>query len=164
MMSDPSETQPAGDAALTLWPSPPRRWLAIVMLAGLGALLVLLSVQPGGSALARLGLAAFGVLALAAAEAQRRATRAGIVLGETMLCDTDGQVIAPLDQIEAVERGFLVFKPAGGFVLRLSQSAPFRWAPGLWWRQGRRIGIGGVISAAEGRAMAELLATRVAQR
>ena len=43
-----------------------------------------------------------------------------------------------------------------GFVVRARNSMPAAWTPGIWWRMGRRIGVGGLTG--EGEAMAELLA------
>jgi hypothetical protein len=47
-------------------------------------------------------------------------------------------------------------------MLRLSDKAPRAWYPGLWWRMGRRVGIGGVTSAAQTKAMAEIIAAMIA--
>jgi hypothetical protein len=38
------------------------------------------------------------------------------------------------------------------------------YAPGLWWRAGRRVAVGGVTSRAEGKAVAELINVMLAER
>ncbi|MCZ6663693.1 MAG: hypothetical protein O7B81_00130 [Gammaproteobacteria bacterium] len=50
-----------------------------------------------------------------------------------------------------------MIKPTNGFVVRARNSMPAAWTPGIWWRLGRRIGVGGLTGGGEGEAMAELL-------
>ncbi|MBL4559156.1 MAG: hypothetical protein JKP98_25190 [Rhodobacteraceae bacterium] len=70
----------------------------------------------------------------------------------------------PIAEIERVDRGALAFKPSGGFVLHLAAPGTAGWAPGLWWRVGRRLGVGGATNPMEGRAMADIIAVRIALR
>ncbi|WP_263741758.1 hypothetical protein [Defluviimonas sp. WL0050] len=130
-------------------------------MATLGVLLELLAfLRPPESAGLQIMLVVFGLIALAGCVRMFRATGRGLVLTDEALMDTDGTLVARLDQIESVERGIFAFKPSNGFVLRLKSAQPRVWAPGLWWRLGRRVGVGGVISGSEGRAMADLIAAR----
>jgi len=85
----------------------------------------------------------------------------GLVLSETELKDTAGNVLALLSDIEGVDRGMLAFKPSNGFVLRLKTSQPRAWAPGLWWRVFKRVGVGGVTPSGPTKFMAEQIALRV---
>jgi len=48
-----------------------------------------------------------------------------------------------------------MIKPTNGFVVRARNSMPAAWTPGIWWRLGRRIGVGRLTG--EGETMAELL-------
>ncbi len=50
-----------------------------------------------------------------------------------------------------------MIKPTNGFVVRARNSMPAAWTPWIWWRLGRRIGVGGLTGGGEGEAMAELL-------
>jgi hypothetical protein len=149
-------------------PSAARRGLALVVLVALGAMLLWLGLTlPDGGALTRVGLILGGLLVLIGAEAMRRATGCPLVLTETALMELDrdgkpGRVVAPLDQIAAVERGTFAMKPSNGFLLRLRTPASRVWAPGLWWRMGRRIGVGGVVSAPQAKAMAQIIEFRLA--
>lgn len=153
------ERQPEVLASIT--PSGPRRFFATGVMATLGVLLELLAfLRPPESAGLQIMLVVFGLIALAGCVRMYRATGRGLVLTDEALMDTDGTLVARLDQIESVERGIFAFKPSNGFVLRLKSAQPRVWAPGLWWRLGRRVGVGGVISGSEGRAMADLIAAR----
>ena len=138
-----------------------RRFSAYAAVFILGALLVLLAfVQPPELGW-QLFLIALGAAALVVAERLRRATLLGLVLTPDALCDTAGTVLARIDDIASVDRGAFAFKPSNGFILRLKTSAPRAWAPGLWWRFGKRVGVGGVTPSGPGRYMAEQIAMRL---
>lgn len=145
--------------------SVPRRWMGVGMLAILGGLLVYVALAtPPQSAGWQGFLIALGLAALALGEKMRRATELSIRLTETGLYDSAGTQIAALDQIARVERGTFAFKPSNGFTLRLTQPAARRWQPGIWWRMGRRVGIGGVMPGAQTKIMAEMLQAMIAAR
>lgn len=72
-----------------------------------------------------------------------------------------GRPLALMEDIQEIERGMFALKPSNGFVVRLKTKAAPAWAPGLWWRTGRRLGVGGVTSAGAAKAMADLLALRL---
>ena len=76
--------------------------------------------------------------------------------GETISDDT-GEVICRLEDIDRIERGLALFKPTNGFVLTLKAEAPRGWSPGLWWRMGKRIGIGGATPGRAPRNMADAI-------
>jgi hypothetical protein len=38
------------------------------------------------------------------------------------------------------------------------------WVPGLWWRIGRSVGVGGMTGAAETKMMAEMIEAMIAVR
>jgi hypothetical protein len=46
-------------------------------------------------------------------------------------------------------------------MIRLKTPASRVWAPGLWWRFGKRVGVGGVTPAGQGKAMADVIAARI---
>jgi hypothetical protein len=149
----------------TLSPSPARRLLALGLLLALGAILLWVALaQPPAAPGWRLFLLLLGGLVLALAEAMRRATRGRIELTDVGLSETGGRMLAVIEDIAAVERGLFAVKPTAGFLVRLRRPAPAAWAPGLWWRVGRSLGIGGVTGRAEARAMAEILQARLAAR
>lgn len=153
------------DILARIVPSPARRIFATGVLGGLGVLLELLAfLRPPAALPLQLMLVALGAVALVLCLRLHAATGRGLVLTAEALSDADGRVVAALDEIRKVERGVFAFKPSNGFVLHLKDSKPGAWAPGLWWRMGRRVGVGGVISGAEGRAMADLIAATIARQ
>ncbi|MEL7462830.1 MAG: hypothetical protein AAFN79_02110 [Pseudomonadota bacterium] len=83
--------------------------------------------------------------------------------GET-LTDDAGVVICALEDIHSVERGFALFKPSGGFALLLKEEKPRAWSPGLWWRIGQRVGIGGATPGRSSRNMADAITIAMAMR
>ena len=123
-------------------------------------LILLAFVQPPAFGW-QLFLIALGAGTLVVAERLRSATMLGLIMTETDLRDTSGQILTTLGNIKSVDRGAFAFKPSNGFVLRLHKSAPRVWAPGLWWRFSTRIGVGGVTPAGPAKYMAEQIALRV---
>ena len=151
---------------ITLSPSPIRRVIAIGVLGGTGLLLIWLTLTaPQAAPLWQAFLVMFGICALWAAFKLWQATAHHLVLTDEELRSSDGMVLCSLDMVATIDRGAFAFKPSNGFVLKLrSPSGSRGWAPGLWWRTGSRIGIGGVTPAAQGKMMAELIAHKLAER
>lgn len=73
------------------------------------------------------------------------------------LYDDAGVEICAFDEIATVERGMALFKPSSGFVLTLREEKPRAWSPGLWWRIGKRVGVGGATPGRAGRDMADAI-------
>ncbi len=145
--------------------SAPRRYFAVGTLLSLGVIVLYLALaRPPAELGLQAFLIAFGLVVLWLTNRLRRSTRLTLELTETELRTGDGEVLADVAQIEAVDRGLFAFKPSNGFLLRVSQKAPRRWEPGMWWRTGRRIGVGGVASAPQTKAMAEILSAIIAER
>ncbi len=146
----------------TVAPSAGRRWIAVAMLIALGALLFWLAVSTPPANLFLLAfLILIGLGAFVMAEMIRRATETWIELTPEGLRDGTGRVICRMDDIAGVERGAFAFKPSNGFLVRTKTSGPKAWKPGLWWRLGRRIGVGGVTPAGQGKFMADMIALRL---
>lgn len=147
---------------MRLTASPPRRVFAVAVFYGLGALLIWLALAQPPAPLFVLMLLGMAALILWLGERLRRATALAFVLGPEGLSDGAGRLLARWEDIVAVERGTFSARPANGFVLRMRARAPFGWAPGMWWRIGRRLGVGGVTARRETAAMAEVIAARIA--
>ena len=79
------------------------------------------------------------------------------------LRETGGRVLARIDNIARVDRGFFAFKPAAGFRLTLKEPMEAAYAPGLWWRRRRMLMVGGVTSRAQTKAVADLITILLAQ-
>jgi hypothetical protein len=146
-------------------PSAARRVLASGTVGTFGLLLVSLGFfRPPASVSLQFFLIVLGGLSLLVAVRVYRATSGTLILTETGIRDGSGLAVARLDDIAGVDRGVFAFKPSNGFVLRLKSAQPKAWAPGLWWRFGRRVGVGGAISGAEGRQMADALSALLLRR
>ncbi|MEL7091594.1 MAG: hypothetical protein AAFN94_07660 [Pseudomonadota bacterium] len=148
----------------TINASPGRRILGVGgvwMLAGI-VLWVAVSTPPA------LGwqvfLLAVGGAAIWLAERMRRATALRLELTETELRDSGGTVIARTEDIIGLDRGIFAFKPSNGFLLKLRQAEGRVWRPGLWWRLGNRVGIGGMTPGHQAKVMAEVISAMVATR
>lgn len=144
------------EVLMSIQASQARRWLAVLCLAGLGVLLLSLVFQPAGAVL-RIAFLLAGIGAFLMANWLREATEDHIELTRKGLRTRSGVQLVSLDNVKAVERGVFAFKPSNGFLVRLNKPEGRGWAPGLWWKRGRYLGIGGVVSGGQARAMAELL-------
>ncbi|WP_323784972.1 hypothetical protein [Thalassovita sp.] len=143
-----------------------RRWTGIGLLVLLGAMMVALAFSiPSASALGlQVVLILLGAAMIAFAVKMHGATRLGLQLTESALCDSDGTEIARVEDIVSVNRGTFAFKPSHGFMLLLAQPRGRRWQPGIWWRMGRRVGIGGVLPGGQTKAIAEILQVMISER
>lgn len=146
-------------------PSGPRRWIAIGMLLALGGLLIYIAfAQPPSGLGWQVFLVAVGLFCLWGSHRLQAATSRKLYLTETVLRDSDGVVLARTDDIIAVDRGMLAIKPSNGFMLKLQNPAPRAWQPGLWWRFGRRLAVGGVTPGSQTRPMADIISVMIARR
>lgn len=136
--------------------TPFRRATGMIVMLLLAVLLLRTALSQGivGQAL----MVAAGVAALALAWALLKARGQSLHWQQAGLCDGAGHVIAARDQILAVDRGALALKPSNGFTLRLRDPQPRQWSPGLWWRLGRRVGVGGLASPGVAKALADRIA------
>ena len=148
-----------------LRPSAPRRMMGLVIQLLLGGLLLWLAVvNPPSNPLWKIFLVLIGIGALVLAQKGWRGSAQGIVLREDGLWSEDGTPIAPLDQIASVDRTLFSLKPSNGFLIRLKSPLGRAWVPGMWWRVGRRVGIGGVTGGANTKIVADALSFLVADR
>lgn len=154
----------SGEILATVEASAPRRVMGTVMLGTVGAVLVYVALAVPPAPLWIVFLLATGSAALWMAVRLWQATQHRIELTDDELRCSDGTVIAKVAEIEAVDRGVFAFKPSNGFLIRTSTPGPRAWMPGLWWRAGRRIGIGGVTPGAQSKTMSEILAIMIAKR
>ncbi|WP_291729517.1 hypothetical protein [Leisingera sp. F5] len=141
-----------------------RRIMGTAMLGLTGCLLLYVAFAAPPSPAWLVFLLAIGAAALWLAARMWQATVHRIELTAEELRCSNGQLIARVEDIEAIDRGFFAFKPSNGFLIRTGAHGSRIWMPGLWWRSGRRIGIGGVTPGSQGKAMSEILAAMLAQR
>lgn len=141
-----------------LHPSTPRRVLAAVILGSLGALLIWIAMaHPPQGLIWRVFLLGFGAFMLWATVRMWQSTALALELTGEELRDSNGTRLALLSDVQSVSRGVFAFKPSNGFLLKLATPGLSVWAPGLWWRLGRSIGVGGVTDRNEARFMAEMM-------
>lgn len=145
---------------VSLYPSAPRRWIGLGTLYALALVLLYLTMTAGLGIFGTVCMVAIVCAVLWLAERMRRVTSGWLELRTEGLFDQSGVLLAPLDDVAAVERGAFAFKPSNGFAIVLNTPIGFHWAPGLWWRVGRRVGVGGVISSSNAKFVADLLAQK----
>ncbi len=143
-------------------PSVIRRYFGVGVLAILGAVLVYIAfARPPEAFVWRVFLIGLGAVILWGAETMRKATGVSLILTRETLSTSDGRVLARVEDIASVDRSFFAFKPSNGFLVTLKSRQERAWVPGLWWRFGKRVGVGGVTSARQTRFMAEILTALV---
>lgn len=149
----------------TIYASTTRRWIAVLSMMCLGILLIYIAFSQPPALGWQIFLIMIGAGSLWLGDALRRATERVIELTETELRDSSGEVIARVADIQSVDRGFFAFKPSNGFLMRTTTPAGNRrWLPGLWWRLGRQIGVGGVTPGHQTKFASEILSAIIAQR
>lgn len=145
------------DILAELSAGPLRRFVAVGALAGLGVVLGKVALDPQTTAVWQ-GICALGAAgSLVLAVLSWQATAGRILLTAEGLFDGSGRALGTLDEIESIEAGAFSLKPSNGFAVRLKAKGPRAWAPGMYWRSGARLGIGGVPSGRAARFMAERL-------
>ncbi len=80
-----------------------------------------------------------------------------VLLEDGRLFDDSGTEICHLDDVAEIEKGLHLFKPSSGFVLKLKEKQQTGWSPGLWWRIGHRVGVGGATPGRRAKAMADAI-------
>ncbi|EPX85567.1 hypothetical protein [Salipiger mucosus] len=154
-MSEPEELMRAG---ATL----PRRVIGTGTMAGLGLLLLWLVIdKPPEAVIWQVFLIVFGAGALWLAQIMWRATGRQLILTDAALEDSSGAVLVRVENVEKVDRSMFAMKPSNGFLVLLKEPQPRAWQPGLWWRSGRRVAIGGVTAARDTKPMADALSMLV---
>ena len=150
----------------TLTPRGPRRWIGVFVQAALGGALCLLAFSmPSGNGVWVAVLVLLGAIALFGASRLLRATEGSIELTREELREASGRVLARMDNVRGVDKGAFAFKPSNGFLVILDSSDGTRaWVPGMWWKIGRFVGVGGVTPANEGKFMAEMIVAILAER
>jgi len=143
----PDISHPTDNIIATLTPSPVRFWGALTIILGFGALLLWIAASgAAGSLTGALVFLLAAALSFYAAFVIHKIKTIGLVLTEEGLFDTTGRALCRMENIEGIDRSFFALKPSNGFVIKLKSPTDRAGVPGLWWRLGRRIGVGGVTS------------------
>ncbi|MGR3549655.1 hypothetical protein [Pseudooceanicola sp.] len=152
------------DTLAEVSPSRGRQFFAVAVLLGMGALLLRMTFAGAGTSWLDGLVLAMSVVAFYAAWIMYRSTDRRILLTTEGLFLSDGCCLGAIDDIVSVDRGTFTFKPSNGFLVRMRNKGVFMWQPGLYWRMGRRIGVGGIAHAAQCKQMADMLSIRLAER
>lgn len=135
-----------------------RRWMAIGMQSTLGALLIYVALSQPPSFGWKLFLLVLGGASLWLATRTHAASQRRLELTREELRDSEGEVLAQISDIQGISRGTFAAKPSQGFTIILKKSKrPARWLPGVWWRLGRRVGVGGVTPGSQTKTMAQII-------
>ena len=161
----PSESQ-AFETLAVVRPAPARRVALIIVTSLLGFALLSIGLDaPEGGIWLRVTFVIAGVGMLWGGWWVWRNSAVDLVLTTLDLRQSDGRIICALADVTRVERGLAALRPATGFALYLREPMPLAWVPGLWWRRGRRVGIGGMTTRAGAKALADVIEAEVqAQR
>ncbi|MCX7560845.1 hypothetical protein OS190_14810 [Sulfitobacter sp. F26204] len=141
-----------------------RRILGLVSLGFLGVLLIYVAFANPPSIGWQFFLILVGGASLWCTQVMRKSTSSWVELTPKELRDGDGTVIARIEDIQTMDRGFFAFKPSNGFLLKTNVVQSRVWRPGLWWRMGRRIGIGGMTPGSQTKYMSEILSALINMR
>ncbi len=152
------------EVLMTVQASPARKYFGAGTLALLGFLMVYLGVSLQGEFASRAILTLGGAFMLWATGRLLAASSQTIELTNDELRESSGRVLAHLDGIEKVDRGTFAFKPSHGFIVILKEPHSRVWSPGMWWRFGRRLGVGGVTNGGQNKAMAEMMTMLIATK
>ncbi len=139
-----------------LAPTPFRTVTGLSVMVALAALLFNAALPLGivGQAL----LIAAALAALALAFAMWRGRGDSLHWTEAGLTNAAGRVIAARSAILSVDRNPMALKPSNGFTIHLDAKEPQAWQPGLYWRIGQRVGVGGLTSPGVAKALADRIA------
>ena len=150
---------------LLIHPARPRIYIGLFAMASLALFLLWVTVASDLGLLWRVTLLLASAVSAFGARQLARSGQVTLELTDTVLQEADsGAILARVDEIVGVDRGALAFKPSNGFLLRLEKRNSWAWVPGIWWRRGRLVGVGGVVSAHQARLVAETISMRIAAR
>lgn len=155
---------PGEDLVCRLAPSMPRLWIGTFAVAGVACVIFWIAATGTFTPAARFLVAVLGALmAFGAVKFYRSATVQLEFDGDTLFETGSGRVLARLENIKRLDRGALAFKPSSGFLIVLKvRDGSNAWVPGIWWRVGRHVGVGGVVPSHAAKFMAEIIEMRLA--
>ncbi|MEO0344428.1 MAG: hypothetical protein AAF198_13420 [Pseudomonadota bacterium] len=131
-----------------------RKWFGVLSLGFPATLIVAIMIQGSIThVLSAVILLAIAALFMWAAWRMWNAPHFGIVFDGDSLKTEDGATIAKMSEIQSVQVGLFVMRPSNGFMMMMKQPGIFPTRPGVVWRQGRRIGIGGILRSSEAKSI-----------
>jgi hypothetical protein len=161
-----AKRRPDPDAVLArITPKPARRIFATGVTGLLGVILIYIAATfPPADLIWLAFLIALGLVCMLWAWRLWHASAVVLELTRTEMREEGGRRLFRVEDVDRVDNSAFAFKPAAGFLVHLKTRQPRVYAPGLWWRSGRRVAVGGVTGRAEGKAVVELLNVMIADR
>lgn len=147
-------------------PRPVRRIVAVGFVVTLALLVwTIAAMRPPEHFGYMLFLVFFGAGCLWLGYGMWHASAREIELTRSELREVGGRVLCSIDNVARVDRGAFAFKPAGGFLIRLKEpEGPRTYAPGVWWRMGRTLAVGGVTARQDGKNVADMMIVMMVER
>ena len=146
-------------------PRTSRRVVAVGMIGILGALLwVIAAARPPEVFGWMLFLVFLGAGCLWLAVTMWPVTGRPVELTRPALPAVGGRLLCRAAGVDPVDRGLFAFKPAGGFLIRLKAPLGRVIAPGLWWRVGRTLAVGGATARRDAKEVADLMTVLILER
>ena len=87
----------------------------------------------------------------------KRFSKVGFLINQSGLFNLDGSIICEIGDIEKIDVSPYTFKSANGFIVILKTKTSFKSIPGLYWRLGKRLSIGGLVSKTESKFLSQAL-------
>jgi hypothetical protein len=141
-----------------------RRFIGVGTMGGLGALVLYLAFSAPMALHWVVFLIVLGIGALYVAQLMWRVTAVPLELTAEGIRDAEGTVLVRVEDIVSVERSALSIKPSNGFMIRTKDRQARAWRPGMWWRMGRMVAVGGVTPGSQTKPMADMLAALMQER
>lgn len=144
-----------------------RRYTTVILLVFFALILTQVGIEMPSERPAMKFLAfALGFVSVIQAVFFWRATAVAIELTAQVLRESgpNGRILARVADIEKIDSSAFSYRPASGFLILLKTPAPMMVAPGMWWRRGRKIGIGGVTAKAHSKILAAALQELITER
>ena len=149
----------------TVSASAPRRMMGIIVLTVMGGMLIYAGLtQPPQGLGWQVVLLLAGGITLYLTDRMRRATVVTLELTREALRDSEGRILARLDQIETVNRGMFAFKPSNGFVLTTRQPQDRHSNPVLRSSLGSRLAELGLTHAVQTKLNTDNIQTLLDER
>ncbi len=158
------QDQSQQEVLATVQASTGRRVLGIGLMCALAVMVIYVAIKTPPALGWQIFLVVMGAGSLMVAKEMRKSTASVLELTQDELRDTSGTVLVRLEDVVSIDRGAFAFKPSNGFLLRLSKPYPRGWRPGLWWRGGKRVGVGGMTPGRQTKYMSDIIAVMLAER
>ena len=88
----------------------------------------------------------------------------GIVFDGHELRTEDGVLITTINDIAVVQTGLFALRPSNGFLLVLKEPGRMPTRPGVYWQQGRSLGVGGILRSEPAKSIGKAIQAEIERR